>query len=449
MSYSNHEQTVIINGYRLNGVQSVDGSYGISERPIKVAGVGFIDSIVDSPLEGNFSINRKMVSADPLLSTNSVGKYDMDEQEISGAILYQDNTKGFGFTKARVSRYSVTCSVGEIPDIQTDITVYGNLGSNVLKVDPYSVDVSSQYYPFDGDYVYNTNVQGEILDEGENLKQSWNDNSLIISDYIYNSLNPRTRDVIELLETNTDDAGGVKTENYEAYINANSDLLNFYNDPANLWDYESDGIPELIQTKTKVEFGESHWINVGQSEGRDMYYSYIKHTLGLGKDAFFMNGYGNLITNSHPQTKYPDQSSIKIKVSDFEIDAVSDFSYTRTINLVPVYAIPKGLAGEMVNNNLDPIQVDTQYPIETDINFNIIVDEYEIREIKDRLQSAPKSNVEIEILDAQDNSQVINSFTGYNVRLISESINSTIEEQMNISLTFKGYESLHNQFYLQ
>ena len=34
MSYSNYEQTVIIDGYKLLGVQSVDGNYGISEKQL-------------------------------------------------------------------------------------------------------------------------------------------------------------------------------------------------------------------------------------------------------------------------------------------------------------------------------------------------------------------------------------------------------------------------------
>jgi hypothetical protein len=74
----------------------------------------------------------------------------------------------------------------------------------------------------------------------------------------------------------------------------------------------------------------------------------------------------------------------------------------------------------------------------------MIADEYEIREIKDRIQAAPKSNVVIEIRDAQDNESIINAFTGHNMRLISESINSSIEGEMSISLTYKGYETLHN-----
>ena len=290
MSYSNYEQKVIINGYQLLGVQSVDGNYGISEKPVRVAGVGFIDATIDSPLEGNFSINRKMVSTDPLLSTNSLGQYTLDEQEIDGVILYDNDTKGFGFTRGRISRYSVNCSVGEIPDIQVDITVYGSLGKDVA---------------------------------------------------------------------------------------------------------------------------------------------------------------ASATTKTHPPIRYPDQSSMRVTVSDFTIDAISDFSYSRAINTQPIYALPKGNiddwnAGTAGTKNLDPIQIDTQYPIETDINFTIIADSYEIREIKDRIQAAPKSDVSIEIFDAQAPTEIINRFVGKNVRLISESLNSSTEEEMSISLTYKGYETLHN-----
>ena len=290
MSYSNYEQTVIINGHRLLGVQSVDGSYGISEKPVRIAGVGFVDALIESPLQGNFSVSRRMVGSDPLLETNSLGKYVYDEAEIDGVILYDNDTKGFGFTKGRVSRYSVSCSAGDIPEIQTEITVYGNLGKDVSK-------------------------------------------------------NAATQEAIPI--------------------------------------------------------------------------------------------------------RYPDQASMRVTVSDFDIDAISDFSYSRAINTQPVYALPKGRAedwddGQITSPNLDPIQIDTQYPIEVDINFTIIADDYEIREIKDRIQAAPKSDVRIDIFDAQAPTEIINSYVGQNVRLISESIGSTVEGEMTISLTYKGYETLHN-----
>ena len=292
MSYSNYEQTVIIDGHKLLGVQSVDGSYGINEKPIRVAGVGFIDAVPNAPLQGNFSINRKMVGKDPLIEINSLGKYIYDEAEIDGVIMYDNDTKGFGFTKGRISRYNVTCSVGNVPDIQTDITVYGDLGKNV-------------------------------------------------------SMNP------------------------------------------------------VIQPIPAVEF--------------------------------------------------PDQSSIKLNISDFSIDAVVDFSYSRSINIVPVYALSKGDSQTWTNNQvieypkLEPVQMDTQYPIETDITVTMIASEYEVREIKDRLQSAPRSDVSIQICDAENHANIINSFVGKNVRLISESVNSTIDGEMNISLSYKSYETYHNE----
>jgi hypothetical protein len=290
MSFSNYQQKVVIDGVALSGVQDVNGSYGISEKPIRIAGVGFVDALVNAPLEGNFTISRKMVSRDPLIQFDSLGKYTYDENEISGAILYENDTKGFGFTKGRVTRYSVNCAVGEIPDIQTDITVYGDLGSGVMT----------------------------------------------------------------------------------------------------------------------------------QSE-----------------------------TQSHPPIQYPDQSSISINVSDFQLDAITDFSYSRSLNLEAVYAIPKGTSSDWDNDidisnpNLDPVQIDTQYPIETDINFTMIVNNYQIKEMKDKIRSAPKSNVSIQIKDAETDA-IINAFTGQNVRLTSESISSSTEDEMTISLTYKGYETLHN-----
>lgn len=290
MSYSNFEQKVVVNNYLLSGIQSIDGSYGISETPVRIAGVGFVDAMISQPLQGNFNISRKMVSHDPLLELNSVGKYKYDEEEIEGIILY-DN-KGFGFNKGRVTRYSVNCNVGEMPDIETDIIVYGDLGKGVPE------------NPFEG-------------------------------------------------------------------------------------------------------------------------------------------------LREHPPIKFPDQSSIKVSVSDFEIDAITSFSFSRSLQLTPVYALPKGDFDDWDNGvagikNLEPVQIDTQYPIETDINFTMIANDYEIRQIKDRIQAAPKSDVTIEIKDSFDNNYMINSYTGFNVRLIGETVNSTLDGEMSISLTYKGYETYHN-----
>lgn len=290
MSSSNYEQTVIIDSVALSGVSSVDGSYGITERPIKVAGVGFIDAFVGGPTEGTFSISRQMVSRDPLLKMNPIGEYLYDSQYVSGAILYENDTKGFGFTKGRVTRYSVSCNVGQLPEINTNIRVFGDLGSGVM------------------------------------------------------------------------------------------------------------------MTPASVE---------------------------------------------HPPIQFPNQASISVTVSDFTTDAITSFNYSRGLNLVPLYAIPKGTSSDWSAGtaasyaNEDPIQIDTQYPIETDISFTVIAEDYQARQMKDKFKGASKTDVVIDIKDGQDGS-MINSFTGKNVRLIGETTNASVEGELQISLSYKGYETLHN-----
>ena len=381
MSYSNYEQTVVLNGYALSGVQDVNGSYGISESPIRVAGVGFIDALVESPLEGNFSISRKMVSSDPLIEYDALGNFTFDENEISGAILYDNDTKGFGFTKARLNRYSISCSVGDVPDIDVDLTVYGELGKNVL-----SSSTISQ--------VNNLTVVGYNL-----------------------SLNPFTGLV---------------------YFNMRDGFVSIDVDQASEWNAGTITIPQSDYNMLKEESK----VTVNQSG---------LQILRLGKDAFTITtDYSQAINQVHQEIKFADQSSISVNVDDFTVDAISDFSFSRSLNLRPVYAIPKGdesqwVAGDQAATpNLEPVQVDTQYPIETDINFTMIVDEYEIREIKDRIQAAPKSNVTIIVKDSKTN-DLMNQFVGRNVRLIGESINASTEGEMSISLTYKGYDPYHNK----
>ena len=51
--------------------------------------------------------------------------------------------------------------------------------------------------------------------------------------------------------------------------------------------------------------------------------------------------------------------------------------------------------------------------------------------------------MEIEIRDARTN-EMINAYTGHNVRLIGETVNATIDGEESISLTYKGYDTLHN-----
>ena len=73
----------------------------------------------------------------------------------------------------------------------------------------------------------------------------------------------------------------------------------------------------------------------------------------------------------------------------------------------------------------------------------MIVQEYQVQQMKDRFGSAKKTDVVIDIKDTSTN-EMINSFTGKNVRLIGESTTASVDGEMSISLSYKGYETLHN-----
>jgi hypothetical protein len=160
-----YEQKFFINGTQLSGVQSVNGSYAISEKPINVLGWGYVNAdfyneteyivqsdgtsfilddqgfamlqetscpgsdaaptpgmaVLNAPLEGQFSINSTLVSEDFFL--NYTG-----DIPFTGSINH--GTKYFGFYNGYITNHSVTCSIGEIPKTSTSIKVFGDIGGS-------------------------------------------------------------------------------------------------------------------------------------------------------------------------------------------------------------------------------------------------------------------------------------------------------------------------------
>lgn len=62
-------------------------------------------------------------------------------------------------------------------------------------------------------------------------------------------------------------AGNSYEYDFQAYIENQFALNNFYEDQKNTWDYNQDGISEPVQTQTKEKFGESYWTLVGRNQG--------------------------------------------------------------------------------------------------------------------------------------------------------------------------------------
>ena len=125
-----YEQNFYVNGTGLSGVQSINGTYGVTERPITVLGYGHVDNTLDGPLEGSFSIDRTLINEDTLLNLTG------DNRPFSGVISYNTygsvHTGSFGFHSGYLTSYSLSCEVGDLPSVRTDIAVYGDLGRGLL-----------------------------------------------------------------------------------------------------------------------------------------------------------------------------------------------------------------------------------------------------------------------------------------------------------------------------
>jgi hypothetical protein len=163
-----YEQKFFINGTQISGVQNVAGSYSIQEKPINIIGWGHVNqnfyedkdrliqpdgsfildengfqmlidespecaldrdlgsfpnsmSVLNSPLEGSFSINSTLVSEDFFLQFTG-------DVPFTGSI-HHDN-KYFGFDKGYITNHSVSCNVGELPSTSTSIRVFGDVGGS-------------------------------------------------------------------------------------------------------------------------------------------------------------------------------------------------------------------------------------------------------------------------------------------------------------------------------
>lgn len=123
----NYENTFFLEGTALSGVLSVDGSYNIDYKPINVIGQGFVKQVISSIPTAELSLSRYLVSNDPVL--NLTGQQSNFSAVPISAGLYYKN-KYFAFQDGYLKSIGISCSVGEIPKIESSFDVFGNIGPN-------------------------------------------------------------------------------------------------------------------------------------------------------------------------------------------------------------------------------------------------------------------------------------------------------------------------------
>lgn len=123
----NYENTFFLQGTALSGVLSVDGSYNIDYKPINVIGQGFVKQVIASIPTAELSLSRYLVSNDPVL--NLTGQQsNFSAVPVNGGLYYKN--KYFAFQNGYLKSIGISCSVGEIPQIESSFDVFGNIGPN-------------------------------------------------------------------------------------------------------------------------------------------------------------------------------------------------------------------------------------------------------------------------------------------------------------------------------
>jgi hypothetical protein len=124
-----YDEVAYINGIKLKGVSSVDGSYSHQFRPLNILGQGVVKNILGGIPEANFSITRNLGFIDLLdpLSVNSITKFG--NHQLRGSLEY--GNKVFGFETGFLSSYSYSVSLGNFPTSNVNIKAYGDIGSGL------------------------------------------------------------------------------------------------------------------------------------------------------------------------------------------------------------------------------------------------------------------------------------------------------------------------------
>lgn len=130
----------------------------------------------------------------------------------------------------------------------------------------------------------------------------------------------------------------------------------------------------------------------------------------------------------HPDIQIPNQGSISINTFGYENNRVTSFDYTVRVNRNPIYKI----------GSVFPVQVDRASPIIQEANFNLEINDYEVDQINEYLLKPKEKDLSISLRNPINNA-VIQTFTINNARLNSQSISSSSEDVLTVSLSYNGY----------
>ena len=107
----------------LSGVESLDIGYNNNARTTNPLGYKNGFTVIGGATSQTVSFSRRLIYDDPVL-------FFTGEHVMKGSFNYNNNAS-YGFESGYLNSYSVNCAVGNIPQVNANFTVYGEMASGI------------------------------------------------------------------------------------------------------------------------------------------------------------------------------------------------------------------------------------------------------------------------------------------------------------------------------
>jgi hypothetical protein len=126
-------ESITINGTGIQGVQSISANYSSTAQPLRNLGINSIKYAPEGPQTATLDVSNLLIntvsSSAPVTSTEIMQNFTGD---IAFSGVVNHGTKNFIFTEGYMETYSVSCAIGEIPQVSTSSVIYGEFGTGAL-----------------------------------------------------------------------------------------------------------------------------------------------------------------------------------------------------------------------------------------------------------------------------------------------------------------------------
>jgi hypothetical protein len=137
-------QRFFINTNEVRGAQSVSVNYAIPTVPLKHIGQTGTHRVVDGPYGGTASVSANLLTGDPFLKYTGEAPFNGYLFETEDGRNLNGDAVDIAFTSGFLSSYTINCAIGQIPLVDAQIQIAGNIGK-LPSGESTSSRVSSDY----------------------------------------------------------------------------------------------------------------------------------------------------------------------------------------------------------------------------------------------------------------------------------------------------------------